>query len=527
MALTFDGTGYLKYAGAIATAMPLTMFCHARKTGGGAAQAIMGTGRANAGDPYQISLEIVSGSVYPAATHRTPGSSRSSVGNTIFPSTFIPVTGLFPSTYTQLRYKADGTLAPAETTARTDNLSLHEQFIIGAGNDLATPATKFFIGDVGEPALWSSILSSADNALLEGGALPETVSPGTLIDVWDLLTFQPSGNYIGRVNGHVLVAFGGVTQAAAHPISRVVSDTTAPTLLSATVSNATPTVVTLAMSEAMDTGNVPAASAFPVAGHTVLSVGISGNTISLTCSTAFVNGEAARTVGYAPPGTANARDVAGNLLAAVTAQAITNNVAATDTVAPSFASAQVADAAKSDIVITMNEALAAFTPATSAFAVSGGRTVSAVIRSGATLTVTVNTPYAYGDAITVTYTKPGTNMLQDAAGNQTASFGPSAVTNNIAAPAGATLTSRPFVNNTTTGSVTSASLQANQAGWSMYAYSLATGLIVGAAKTGLTTNASAVLPAQTDAAWVSGTTYACRYYNATTGMSGLQHLTAV
>jgi hypothetical protein len=161
-------------------------------------------------------------------------------------------------------------------------------------------------------------------------------------------------------------------------------------------------------------------------------VAITGSTINLTVSAAFVNGEAARTVAYTQPGTNNARDVAGNLLANFTGQAITNNVAAADTTAPTFSSAQVANASPANIVITMSETLAAFTPAASAFAVSGGKTVSSVARSGATITLTCSAAYAFGDTITVTYTKPGTNMLQDAAGNQTASFGPSSVTNNIA-----------------------------------------------------------------------------------------------
>ena len=107
-----------------------------------------------------------------------------------------------------------------------------------------------------------------------------------------------------------------------------VADTTPPTLVSAVVANATPAVVTLTMSEALDAANVPAPGAFTVTGHTVSSVAISGSVISLTCSVAFVNGEAARTVSYTQPGVSNARDTVGNLLANFSTQAITNNVAA-------------------------------------------------------------------------------------------------------------------------------------------------------------------------------------------------------
>lgn len=102
-----------------------------------------------------------------------------------------------------------------------------------------------------------------------------------------------------------------------------------------------------------------------------------------------------------------------------------------DTSKPTLSGAQVANATPTKVVLTFSETLGAWTPAAAAFAVSGGKTISLVERSGATITLTVNTAYVYGDVITVTYTKPGSNALQDAAGNQVDSFGPSAVTNNV------------------------------------------------------------------------------------------------
>lgn len=121
----------------------------------------------------------------------------------------------------------------------------------------------------------------------------------------------------------------------------VVADTTAPVPVSAAVSNSTPTVVNITMSEAMDTGSVPATSAFTVSGHTVTAVAISGSTINLTLSAPFVFGEATRTVGYTQPGTNNARDLATtpNLLANFSGQAITNNVGSSIVVSvtPNFA----------------------------------------------------------------------------------------------------------------------------------------------------------------------------------------------
>lgn len=284
-------------------------------------------------------------------------------------------------------------------------------------------------------------------------------------------------------------------------------DTTAPTATSASVANATPTQVDIVMSEAMDTAVLPAASSVTVSGHTVSTLAwLSSTVLRATVSAAFVNGEAARTAAYTQPGSNNARDVATNLLANFSGLAITNNVAATDIIAPQFSSAQVTNAARSDIVVTMTETLAAFTPATTAFTgLPGGRTVTNVARSGLTLTLTVSAPFAYGDTITFSYTQPGSNKLQDAAGNLTANFGPSTVTNNIVSPGGNFLT-LPFVNNTVeAGVVTAASLAANEAGWTIRINNNSNGAVV-ATKTSLTTDSLGKL-AYSDSGCVAGTTY--------------------
>jgi hypothetical protein len=225
---------------------------------------------------------------------------------------------------------------------------------------------------------------------------------------------------------------------AANPVAL---DLVAPTMASAAVANATPSTVTLTASEALDANFVPAASAFTVSGHTVLAVtGVSGTSVTLSVSPAFVNGESASTAAYAQPGSNGLRDAAGNLMASFSGLAITNNVQPADVTPPSFSSAQVANAAPTQIVITMSETLANSTPPASAFSVSGGKTVSNVSLSGATVTLTVSAAYVNGDAITVSYTQPGANpRLQDAAGNATVSFGPSSVTNNVAAAGTETL----------------------------------------------------------------------------------------
>lgn len=226
-----------------------------------------------------------------------------------------------------------------------------------------------------------------------------------------------------KVSGALLKTFVG---AASTP------DTIAPTAAASAVANGSPTIVNITMSEAMDPAFVPAAAAFTVGGHTVSAVAISGAAINLTLSAPFVNGEAARTLAYAQPGTNNARDMSGNLLANFS-RGIVNNVG--DVTAPGFTSAQVLDSSPTVIAVTMNEALKTSTvPVPGAFLVSGGKTVTNVSIAGAVISLTCSAAYVSGDTITVQYVKPGSgNTLQDANGNATASFGPSGVTNNVQA----------------------------------------------------------------------------------------------
>lgn len=233
------------------------------------------------------------------------------------------------------------------------------------------------------------------------------------------------------------------------------ADVTAPTVVSAAVSNALPTKVVLTMTEPLDEAYTPANSAFTVGGHTVSGVLVSGASITLTVD-AFVNGEAARTLTYTQPGANNVRDLVGNLLASFSGTAIVNNVLPVDVTPPVFSSAQVANATPTVVQITMNETLAAVVPATSCFAASGGKSVTGVSIAGAVVSITVNSAYVFGDTITIQYTNPGSgNRLQDAAANMVASFGPSAVTNNVGAAA--TVPDAPTIG-TATGGDASASV---------------------------------------------------------------------
>lgn len=235
-------------------------------------------------------------------------------------------------------------------------------------------------------------------------------------------------------------------------VGEVAVDTTAPTISSASVANATPTTVALAASETLDAAYVPAASAFTVSGHTINAVSISGSAITLTVAEPFVNGEAARTVAYTQPGTNNVRDTSGNLLATFTGLAITNNVLPSDVTAPTLSTATVDGAS---LVLTYSEALQTALPATSSWSVvgAGGTTQapSAVAIAGSAVTLTLATPAVNGNTVTISYTVPGTNPIRDTAGNAASALSGQAVTNNTAAPAADSILELTTLSNLTQG----------------------------------------------------------------------------
>lgn len=119
---------------------------------------------------------------------------------------------------------------------------------------------------------------------------------------------------------------GAYYYSISQPAVNTPIDLVAPTAGTATVENATATVINLVISEAADTSAAPSAASFAVTGHTVSSVAWGTSTrLDITVTPAFVNGEAARTLAYTP-GTNPIKDVAGNLMAAFSGKAITNNV---------------------------------------------------------------------------------------------------------------------------------------------------------------------------------------------------------
>ena len=213
-------------------------------------------------------------------------------------------------------------------------------------------------------------------------------------------------------------------------------DETAPGLRRAEVDGAT---LMLMYYEGLDEASTPAADAFTVtvagAPRSLSSsdpVSVSGRTVTLTLASALTDGETV-TLSYAVPSSNPLRDMAGNDAGALSEQAVRNRTAEPNTSAPTLQAA----AANSDyVMLTYNEVLdEASTPAADAFTV----TVAGAARdlapsdpvsvSGRTVTLTLASALTDGETVTVSYTVPSSNPLQDPAGNDAVALSEQAASN--------------------------------------------------------------------------------------------------
>ena len=138
-------------------------------------------------------------------------------------------------------------------------------------------------------------------------------------------------------------------------------------------------------------------------------------------------------------------DVPGNGIAAVSSTAVT----LVDNTPPTLSSAgtYAIDGTGTGIALQFNETIASTSiPVTSAFAakiagtVVGVASVARDTTDADTVNLVLNANPKAGDSVTVSYTTPGSNPLEDEAGNDVASFTDAAVTNNNSAPGKPTVT---------------------------------------------------------------------------------------
>ena len=189
----------------------------------------------------------------------------------------------------------------------------------------------------------------------------------------------------------------------------------------------------------LDTNSRPAGSAFTVTASksgsirtiagTGALVGISDKTVTATLSAAVAADERL-TVRYDKPASGNVLKEAAAPNTELPSFADREATNAGDTTAPSPQSAVVrVDSTITSIIVDFGEALdEGSKPAGSAFSVSvagTARTLSAIVVSGRNVhLLMIGNPVTYGQTVTVSYTKPATNPLQDQLENEVADFGP-------------------------------------------------------------------------------------------------------
>ncbi len=208
---------------------------------------------------------------------------------------------------------------------------------------------------------------------------------------------------------------------------------TAPVVAAASVNL---TQVQVTFDQALDTGNVPAASAFAI-GPTAVGVGsaqISGSVLTLTLAQAVVEG-ASHTLAYMPPASNALQDGTANQVAQFTVD-LDNQ---TDTT-PVLTASAVNGAT---LTLTFDQTLNTTSkPAAAQFTITGATATNVAI-SGKVVTITLSEVVAEGATIEVVYSAPASGGLQDPTGNAVASFTtePTNGTDNAPSATGATVAS--------------------------------------------------------------------------------------
>ncbi|MCM1984910.1 FG-GAP-like repeat-containing protein, partial [Lyngbya confervoides] len=290
----------------------------------------------------------------------------------------------------------------------------------------------------------SSILLNSGNGGF-GGATPVQLSI-TATDILlgdinddgnlDLLASNTSANqvaaFLGNGNGGFTPQTPLATAAAPAGLAfaSIIPDTTAPILQGAVVNGST---LTLTYNEALDGASDPAGGAYTVtvngAQRTVTSANANGTTVTLTLASPVVGGETVA-ISYVVPGTNPIQDAVGNDAIAFTGQAVTNTSPAPDTTPPVL---QTATVNGSTLTLTYNEALdGASDPAGSAYTVTVNgvqRTVNSVDANGTAVTLNLASPVVNGETVVISYAVPGTNPIQDVAGNDAIALTNQTVTN--------------------------------------------------------------------------------------------------
>lgn len=178
MSRAFDGTGdVLTFAGAVLTAVPITMACWFNAT--------------NTDDETLMSLDDNGGddgfalykSTTLAAGVTDAGGFNDATSGAISTGTWQHAAAVFASNSSRSAY-LDGS-AGSDGNSRTPGTVTHTR--IGRDSNSILSAQVDFTGEIAEAAIWNVALSSAEIAQLADGVSPLLVRPESLVAYWPLI----------------------------------------------------------------------------------------------------------------------------------------------------------------------------------------------------------------------------------------------------------------------------------------------------------------------------------------------------
>lgn len=283
------------------------------------------------------------------------------------------------------------------------------------------PATSAFT------VMVNSNTRSVSSVAISGTKVLLTLSsPVVYGDIVTVAYTKPSTNQIQTIAGG---------EAASLPSQLVTNRVSPPNpvFIGAVVENATPSVIEMTYNLSL-ANIVPSTTAFTVKINSttisVSSVSISGTKVQLALSSPVTYGTVV-TVSYTKPSTNPLQTSSGGQASSLSEQPVTNNV---NVPIPVYQSSAIENATPAILEMTYNLTLANILPSPSAFNVminSVLRPVNSVSVSGTKVLLTLSSPAANGDIITVAYIKPSINPIQTTLGGQAASLTTKMVTNKI------------------------------------------------------------------------------------------------
>lgn len=289
------------------------------------------------------------------------------------------------------------------------------------------------VGVVTDNSLQKNLLENVTVSLINPGE--DTLTALTDTTGHYLIMGIPGGTYSMSASkeNYVTANVGGVVVVAGNKVTQNFTLKAIPVYLSSVIENATPNILTMTYSLSL-AGTAPDVSAFTVtvagAARTVSSVAINGTKVQLTLASQVNYGDKV-TVAYTAPATNPLQTADGVLAASMTTQNVLNNLIAP---LPVFVSAVIENATPTILTMTYSFTLAGIVPDVSAFTVTvagAARAVSSVAISDKLVKLTLSSAVKKGEAVTVAYTKPATNPLQNPDGGQAASLTTQTVTNNV------------------------------------------------------------------------------------------------